>query len=124
LFFRIVPDSFNEVKLIEFLTQLRKTFRRKNIILVWDGLPSHRSRLMSAYLNDQRRGMSMVRLPAYAPDLNPVESVWSNIKGKELANRCADNLGGMVAGVREGFERIHSQRTLLHSFLNHAGLSL
>lgn len=123
LFFRIVPDSFNEVKLIEFLTQLRKAFRRKKIILVWDGLPSHRSRLMSAYLNDQRRRMSMVRLPAYAPDLNPVESVWSNIKGKELANRCADNLGGMVAGVREGFERIHSQRTLLHSFLNHAGLS-
>ena len=123
LYFRIVPDSFNDVKLIEFLVQLHRAFARKKLILVWDGLPSHRSRVMSAYLGDQHKWLSVVRLPAYAPDLNPVESIWSNIKGKELANLCVDNLQGMVDGVRDGFARVHSQQTLLHSFLNHAGLS-
>lgn len=123
LYFRIVADSFNDVKLIEFLIQLHRAFGRKKLILVWDGLPSHRSRVMSAYLADQHSWLSVVRLPAYAPDLNPVECIWSSIKGKELANLCADNLQGMVDGVRDGFERVHSQQTLLHSFLNHAGLS-
>jgi transposase len=123
LFFRIVSDSFNEVKLIEFLPQLRKAFRRKKVILVWDGLPSHRSRKTIAFLKEQRKWLSAVRLPAYAPDLNPVESVWSNIQGKELANLSVDNLGEMVAGVRDGFQRIHYQRTLLNSFLLHAGIS-
>jgi hypothetical protein len=123
LFFRIVSDSYNDIKLIAFLTQLRKEVRRKKLVLIWDGLPSHRSRVMTNYLNIQRKRLSVVRLPAYAPELNPVESVWSNIQGKELANLCADDLGGMVEGVHKGFDRIHSQRQLLDSFLTHAGLS-
>ena len=118
-----MSDSFNEAKLIEFLPQLRRAFRRKKIILVWDGLTSHRSRKTKAYLHEQHRWLTAVRLPPYAPDLNPVESVWSNIKGKELANLSVDNLGGMVDGVRDGFQRIDSQRTLLNSFLLHAGIS-
>ena len=123
LFFRIVAGSFNDEKLIEFLSQLRRHFRSSKIILVWDGLPSHRSRTMNQYLQNQVRWLTTVRLPAYAPDLNPVESLWGNIQGKELANRAVDDLGGMVQGVRDGFSRIHSQSGILHSFLKHAGLS-
>jgi len=82
LFFRIVPDSYNEVKLIDFLVQLRKEFHHKRLILLWDGLPSHRSRQMTAYLDSQRKWLSVVRLPGYAPELNPVEGVWANIQGK------------------------------------------
>jgi transposase len=123
LFFRIVPDSYNEVKLIDFLSQLRREFRRKRIILLWDGLPSHRSRLMSAYLQKQEKWLRVIRLPAYTPEINPVESVWANISGQELANRCADDLDPMVRGVREGFARIQFHKQLPFSFLKHAGLS-
>jgi hypothetical protein len=123
LYFRIVSDNYNDVKLIDFLAQLKKEFHGRKIILVWDGLPSHRSRVMSAYLSEQRKWLSTVRFPGYAPDLNPVENVWGNIQSKELANLCTDDLGGMVAGVRDGFSRIHSQGQLPHSFLRHAGLS-
>ncbi len=124
LYFRIVADSFTDEKLIEFLVQLKRQFNGKKVILIWDGLPSHRSRSMSAYLQDQTTWLSVVRLPAYAPDLNPVESLWANIQSKELANCCTDDLGGMVTGVRDGFSRVHSQGFLLHSFLRHAGLSI
>ena len=124
LFFRIVADSYNDVKLIDFLAQLRSEFRRKRIILLWDGLPSHRSRLMQRYLTKQKKWVRMVRLPAYAPDINPVEGVWANISGQELANRCADDLDPMVKGVRDGFTRINSSAELPFSFLKHAGLSL
>ena len=124
LFFRIVADSFNDEKLSDFLSQLRKEFLRKKVILVWDGLPSHRSRRMTSYLKQQDKWLTVVRLPAYAPELNPVESAWANIEGQELANRCADDLGGMVDGVRDGFSRIHSQsNSLPYSFLKHAGIS-
>ena len=99
LFFRIVPDSYNDVKLIDFLIQLRKEFRHRRLILLWDGLPSHRSRQMTAYLEDQRQWLSVVPLPAY------------------------EDLGEKVMGVRDGFIRIHSQKRLPHSFLKHAGLS-
>jgi len=44
---------------------------------------------MKEYLLSQRGWLSMERLPGYAPDLNPIETMRRNIKGKELANRCA-----------------------------------
>ena len=122
LFFRIVSDSYNDVKLTDFLSQLRRELRGRKTILLWDGLPSHRSRLMTDYLH-QQRWLSVVRLPAYAPEINPVESVWANITGQELANRCSEDLGGMVEGVRSGFFRIRENSSLPFSFLRHAGLS-
>jgi hypothetical protein len=96
LFFRIVAGSYTDVKLIDFLAQLRKESRRRRLILVWDGLPSHRSRRMNEHLRQHRKWLAAARLPAYAPDPNPVEFVWGNIQGKELASLCADDLGGMV----------------------------
>jgi len=123
LFFRIVPDSYTDEKLIAFLSQLRKEFRRRKLILVWDGLPSHRSRQMQEYLGQQHKWLTAVRLPAYAPDLNPVEFVWGNIQGKELANLCSEDLASMVNGVQQGFSRICRNKRLPYSFLKHAGIS-
>lgn len=124
LFFQIVSESFNDEKLIVFLSGMLAEFKGKKVTIVWDGLPSHRSRRMTQYLQGQRKRLSVTRLPSYAPDLNPVEYIWANIKGKELANLCSDDLTLMVEGVRKGFTRIHESNHLNHSFLKHAGLSL
>jgi DDE superfamily endonuclease len=123
LLFSIVADSYTDKKLIYFLAQARKEFRHRRLIIIWDGLPSHRSRLMKQYLDTQRRWLTVVRLPPYAPDLNPVEFAWGNIQGKELANLCSDDLGAMVSGVRKGFARVCKNKSLPQSFLQHAGIS-
>jgi transposase len=62
-------------------------------------------------------------LPGYSPDLNPVETLWGNIKGQELANRCAEDLAELDAAVRGGMKRVRRSRRLPLSFLEHAGLS-
>ena len=124
LYFRIVGGSYNDEKLISFLEQLKHQSRMHRVILLWDGLPSHRSRRMLEHLKQQRGWLSVVRLPAYAPEINPVEGLWANILGQELANRSVRDLGEMVEGVRSGFARVHSKGWLLRSFLHHAGLSL
>jgi transposase len=41
---------------------------------------------MQAFVRRQRGWLVVERLPGYAPELNPVEGVWSNLKGQELAN--------------------------------------
>ena len=124
LFFRVVGGSYNDVKLIEFLEQLTHQPSMGRLILLWDGLPSHRSQRMRQYLQQQQSRLRIVRLPAYAPDTNPVEGLWANIQGHELANRSVNGLEEMVEGVRSGFTRVRSESWLLQSFLNHAGFSL
>lgn len=123
LFFQIKPDSYNTESLIAFLGDLRRHFRGRTVILVWDGLPAHRSRAMTDYLHGQRRWLTVERLPGYAPELNPVEYVWGNVKGQELANLCADNLGHAASALSSGMSRVRHSQHLCFSFLHHAGLS-
>ena len=70
----------------------------------------------------QQDWLRVERLPGYAPDLNPVESLWGNIKGEELANQCADDLSEVADALRAGFDRVFGQRQLLLGFSNRAGL--
>ena len=103
LFFRIVGGSYNDQKLISFLDQLTHEAGMNNVFLLWDGLPSHRSHRMVEYLHQHEDHLRTVRLPSYAPDINPVEGLWANIQVKELANRSVEELGEMVEGGSKWF---------------------
>lgn len=122
LFFRMKPDSYNTESLIDFLQDFRRDMRRHRCILVWDGLMAHKSREMRRYLTSQVEWLSVERLPGYSPDLNPVEPLWGNIKQRELANRCAVDLGESCGAVRRGMDRVERSQSLAFSFLHHAGL--
>ena len=122
MFFRTTPDSYNTEKLIAFFKHLKRDLRGRRVILVWDGLPAHKSRAMNFYLAQQSDWLSTERLPAYAPELNPVETLWSNVKGRELANFCAEDLGAAAGALRRGMARVRGRRDLGLSFLDHTGL--
>jgi DDE superfamily endonuclease len=71
----------NTQTLIGALDQLRGALGGQKATLLWDGLPAHRSLAMAAWLRRQRSWLVVERLPGYAPELNPVEALWSNLKG-------------------------------------------
>jgi len=64
---RVREGNYNEVTLIEFVRELRTHFRGEQVILLGDGLPSHRSRLMQQFLAEQKDWLEVRRLPGYAP---------------------------------------------------------
>ncbi|WP_201453262.1 transposase [Rhodococcus sp. T7] len=123
---RVLHDRrrYNTDKLIEFLTELRTHFAGEKVILIWDGLMAHRSKAMTAWLATQRDWLHVERLPAYAPELNPIEQVWGNMKSTELANLCPEILDQVRIATEAGLTRIGSNYDLCHSFLDHTGLSL
>ena len=121
LWFQTRPGSYNDESLIAFLRDLKKHLRGQKAVLIWDGLPAHKSRQMKQYLESQRSWLQVEMLPGYSPDLNPVEDLWGNVKGQELANRCVDGLADAEVAVTSGMERVR-QSELPFSFLRHAGL--
>jgi len=124
LYFQMKPDSYDGTSLIGFLKDLKKHFRGRPVILIWDGLPAHRGREMQEFLAAQQDWLYVARLPGYAPDLNPVEDLWGNLKGNELANQSADNLGEVGRAVEMGMARVKQNGQLLFGFLKHTGLSV
>jgi transposase len=92
------------------------------VVLLWDGLHAHRSRETTAYLKSQRHWLRVQRLPAYAPELNPVEGLWSWFKGGVVPNLCPEGLVPLRAELRRGRRRLQRRPDLLHAFLHKAGL--
>jgi transposase len=94
------------------------------ITLIWDNLPSHKSKAMTAWIAGQRQWLTVERLPGYAHDLNPIEMVWGNIKTVDLANLCPDTIDEAHAAAEAGLNRVGSNYELCFAFLAHTGLSL
>ena len=124
LAFHVTPGNYDTDTLIEVLGELRRFLGGEKATLLWDGLPAHRSRAMHAWLRQQRSWLVVEPLPAYAPDLNPVEPLWSSLKGVELANLAGDSLDDVIAAAERGIHRIRHTHHLPFSFLRHSGLSL
>lgn len=58
------------------------------------------------------------------PELNPVEGLWANLKGKggELANLTSPTLAGVIAQAHRGIDRVRETPHLAYSFLRRSGL--
>jgi hypothetical protein len=79
---------------------------------------------MLAFIASQRAWLVVERLPAYAPDLNPVEGLWSNLKQVELANLTFPTLGGVISQAHRGIARVRGTPHLAYSLLRHTGRSV
>ena len=87
------------------------------VVLLWDGLPAHRSKMVQAYLAANQDWLSVERFPGYAPELNPQEYVWSALKGKDLANYCPDETLELAERLRVGHERLGQDQQKLYGLL-------
>ncbi len=114
--------SYNTTSLINALRDLRRRLRTP-VVLIWDGLPSHRSQLMSEFVRRNSRWLQIERLPAYAPDFNPCEGLWAHLKGGELVNRAESTIGVVAELAQAAARRAGRSQQLLFGFLAQTGLS-
>jgi transposase len=124
LVFNMRSGAYNQESLIEFLEDLHAHLGDDKLTLIWDGLPSHRSKVMKAWIAEQRSWLVVEQLPAYGHDLNPVELIWANLKASELANLCPDTIDEAALYADQGLDRIGDDADLPFAFLRHCGLKL
>lgn len=113
--------SIRSAHLVRFLKALRR-HRRRRVLLLWDRLPAHRSRLTQNALQEHCRWLSVEWLPAYAPELNPVEPLWAYLDSTVLANTPHDNLQDLRRRVRGGLGDVQRHAHLGRGFLKYTKL--
>lgn len=123
VFLSLQPESVRSEDLVRFLKHLRRHVRRP-VVLLWDNLNTHRSVVMRTFLASQRGWLIVERLPAYAPELNPVEGLWSWSKGHVVPNFCPTGLGPIRRELRRGQRTLHRHSDRIVGFLHKAGLFL
>jgi transposase len=122
LCFQIHNHNVTSVEVMAFLTMIHRRLRRK-FILVLDRLNAHRKavRLLQAAHPDW---FEVVWLPAYAPELNPVEMVWNRTKYTDLANFIPEDVHALYQAVTASLANTSTQQNLIRSFFQHAKLEL
>lgn len=103
---------------LDFLKLLRRSIKG-SILICWDKGRVHQSREVNAYL-DAHPEIKIEEFPSYAPELNPIEFLWSAIKKMHLANYCASNLTVLRLKIENELIRIKMRKDLIASFIQHA----
>ena len=91
-YFRVYPGAIRNPQVVEFLKHLMRHIPGR-LLVVWDGLPSHRSRRVHDFVGETHGRPVLERLPSYAPEFNPVEYLWGYWKHHELRNFCPRDFG-------------------------------
>jgi transposase len=115
IYFQIHEDSIKSQQVIGFLDHLQR-YVKGNLLVIWDGLPAHRSKAVGTYLETTRGRVWGERLPAYAPELNPIEYLWGNVKGNDLANFSPKELMELSTAARNALSRKRRRPKLLRAF--------
>jgi transposase len=122
-YFRLFPGAIKGPQVIEFLRALKAHIKHK-LLVIWDGLSAHRSRLVGSYLEALNGAIQVEPLPGYAPELNPTEYVWGYLKQHELANFCPANLYELSSFARNRLKSMQRRPTLVTAFWRQAELPL
>ncbi len=124
LFMQTYEQAICGREVIEFLERLQRSIPGLLLIL-WDGSPTHRSKPLQAYLaHGAAQRIHLEPFPGYAPDLNPIEWVWSYMKVTQLANLPCDALPQLKRHVDNAKRRLQRRPTLIQSFIRHVGYRL
>ena len=87
LFYRALVNAyFDNVQVAAFLEALLAKRRDERLIILWDGGNLPRGAPIQTLLGNHPSRLTLERLPAYAPMLNPGEPLWSWLKYGRLAN--------------------------------------
>jgi len=112
LCFHTDPKRYLDARAVAgFLRALLRRLRGELLVL-WDGGSNHKGPLIRAVCRDFAR-LHLAALPAYAPELNPVESIWSHLKAGRMANFIPQNVRHLDQVVREHLRTLERSPRLL-----------
>jgi transposase len=117
------PTSLNGLHTIEFLVHLGR-LGADRLLVVWDGSPIHRRAEVKAFVAEAGDAIHLEPLPPYAPDLNPVEWLWRQMKEVEMRNQTCLDLEQLHMELHLAFDRVRQKPALIGSFFEGAGLGL
>jgi len=121
-YFQLFEKAVGKEETVLFLSYLMQRISSP-LLIVWDRLPTHRSRMVGEFLDQLQGWVATEYLPPYAPELNPVEYLWGHWKQHELPNVCPKDLWQLSEGARRTLRRLRRRPPLIQAFWKQSSLA-
>jgi len=105
--FMTYPGALTAAVFLQFLARLVAGASRK-ILLIADRLQAHKTPEVLAWLGERREQIEVFYLPAYAPEMNPVEYLNEDLKGAVNEAGLPDSKGALRERILGFMERLAS----------------
>jgi len=109
-------------RVISILEDMKSRYGHKRFVLLWDGLPAHQARIVKDFIEMNNLWLRVFRFPAYAPELNPEEYVWSAVKRKDMGNYCPETTSHLRRKIYRVFRKRRTEPMFLRGCLKASGL--
>lgn len=119
----LVNDYFRNEAVAEFLSGALQWLTAP-LVVIWDGGTMHKGNPISDLLVQFKGRLTLERLPAHAPMLNPVEQVWTWLKYDRLCNFAPQDAHDLNEAVIRVLDPIREDQERLRSFFNASDLPL
>jgi hypothetical protein len=106
----MISQKMNTEQMSIFLSQVSAAHPNDFVIMVLDGASSHKAKDLQCPEN-----IRLVALPPYAPELNPQEHVWDELREKEFPNRVFNDLSAVIKQLQCGLPKLSADHESLHN---------
>ena len=106
----MICREMNTLRMTEFLAQVSAAHAQDFMVMIVDGASSHIAKDLGVPEN-----IRLVRFPSYAPELNPQEHVWDELREKEFPNRVFASMAGVLQQLQSGLPKLASDPAALRS---------
>lgn len=111
-------------EVVQFLAHILGQLPGK-IMILWDNGAIHKSKEVQAFLKlDTDKRLRIEEFPSYAPELNPQEYIWRQLKYDDLVNRTTYGLESLREHLKKAVNRLRKKIEMVKRLVSHAGLSL
>ena len=119
------PDGRKSLSWSDYrdLLQVAHTQLGGPIVLIWDNLNTHKTAGIRRFVAEHD-WLTVHHLPAYAPDLNPVEGIWSLLRRGPTANAAFTDPEHLIRTVRRGLRDIQYRSRPIDGVLAETGLRI
>ena len=93
------------------------------VVWCWDNLNVHLAPQLADFITENKEWLRVYWLPAYAPDLNPAEGIWSLLK-RSIANFASAGQAGLVRIIKRKLKKIQYRPHLINGCLATTGLRI
>ena len=122
--YTLVRDrALNSRDRVRFLKRLRRQIKGK-LMVIWDGSPIHRKEVRQFMQAGGAGDIQLEQLPAYAPDPNPDEGVWQQLKNVGLRNVSCKDMAHLRGELGLAIQRLRGKPQVIQSFFAGAGLPI
>ena len=121
-YFHSQDHAMHSADVVTFLEHLLREVPSR-MVVIWDGAPIHRRHVIKEFLaKGAGHRIHLEPLPAYAPELNPGEGLWQQLKGVELRNVCCLDIPHLRGELRDAVKRVRRKPRILKGCFQGAGL--